>query len=693
VTARSGTPRELLRELALFLPLYLAASVYVTWPLARVLPDHVAGSPVLLMDLYLVTWILAWGTHALGSAPSRLFDGNAFHPATNVIASSEHLLGNQPIFAPVYLATGNPILGHNVLVLSSFVLCAVFMHLLLRCWTGSRLAAVTGSFAFAFAPWRFDLGRSHLLQVQYLPLVALLVDRIFERGSIRTGLAAGVVIGVQVLCSFSLGYPAAVLAAVGVAAGVVDAFVRRRRLPAAALFAMGASAAGCILPIGLAYLAAARTGVVQRDPVAQGPTDGWLWSQMIAAVVGSWTLVLGVAGACAGLMQRGEPATRRRAVTMSVAALVSVGLAAGYGGLWNGRIAPYRWLAPLVPGLSYYRAPIRFALLASFALATLGGIGVGALARWHPRRLMPAAAPRLAAMAASVVLVTSRLASAPAVRPMPVAVPPHVPAVYGWIAQQGENEPVLELPIPASGSLNAAVSAARAMYFSTYHWHPLLNGYTGYTPPSYELIAAWARQMPSRHALEVLVKSTGVRWIIVHGAHGTAAYGSIGLVYRGRFPSGEGTEDHLYEVPDGLAARYAGWIADPRRTVDGVEAARVTRPVGALTGRLLGLARTNHALTVRFTLENHGREPWPTTPIDRARRVTLAGRWLDDRHGVAGTFTGVVPGDVGPGETLEFDQVVLAPKVPGTFTLEVELSQGAASAAMLRWEQTITVGG
>jgi len=83
-----------------------------------------------------------------------------------------------PLFLPIWLASDNAILALNCLTFASFVLTALAMHFLARRWTGSEAAAWVAGLAFAFAPWRADLGRPHLLQVQYLPLIAYGLDRV-----------------------------------------------------------------------------------------------------------------------------------------------------------------------------------------------------------------------------------------------------------------------------------------------------------------------------------------------------------------------------------------------------------------------------------------------------------------------------------------------------------------------------------
>ena len=49
--------------------------------------------------------------HALATDPLSLFHGNILHPAPYSLARSEHMLGHQPLFAPIYAASENPVLA------------------------------------------------------------------------------------------------------------------------------------------------------------------------------------------------------------------------------------------------------------------------------------------------------------------------------------------------------------------------------------------------------------------------------------------------------------------------------------------------------------------------------------------------------------------------------------------------------
>jgi hypothetical protein len=55
------------------------------------------------------------------------------------------------------------------------------------------------------------------------------------------------------------------------------------------------------------------------------------------------------------------------------------------------------------------------------------------------------------------------------------------------------------------------------MYASTWHWQPLVNGYSGHYSARYlELITAMT-QLPSRNATDALTEM-GVQRIVIHGA-------------------------------------------------------------------------------------------------------------------------------------------------------------------------------
>ena len=75
------------------------------------------------------------------------------------------------------------------------------------------------------------------------------------------------------------------------------------------------------------------------------------------------------------------------------------------------------------------------------------------------------------------------------------------------------------LELPLSRSLAGATLEAQYMFFSTYHWLPLINGYTGHPPREhYDRIRDLVARIPADAAISELVSSTGLRWIVIHDA-------------------------------------------------------------------------------------------------------------------------------------------------------------------------------
>ena len=53
------------------------------------------------------------------------------------------------------------------------------------------------------------------------------------------------------------------------------------------------------------------------------------------------------------------------------------------------------------------------------------------------------------------------------------------------------------------------------MYYSTFHWRPLVNGYSGFFPPSYSQMVASLASFPDQESIDAIT-SHGVRYLLVH---------------------------------------------------------------------------------------------------------------------------------------------------------------------------------
>ena len=141
-------------------------------------------------DTRLFLWTISWDVEALLHHPLSLFDANIFFPEPRTLAYSEHILGSAVLGAPALLATGNPVLALNVIVLLSCVLCGLGAYVLARELGASVPAALAAGVIFAFGPPRFvRLAQVHLATVQWIPFGLAFFHR-YARGARRADLLA-----------------------------------------------------------------------------------------------------------------------------------------------------------------------------------------------------------------------------------------------------------------------------------------------------------------------------------------------------------------------------------------------------------------------------------------------------------------------------------------------------------------------
>jgi hypothetical protein len=314
------------------------------------------------------------------------------------------------------------------------------------------------------------------------------------------------------------------------------------------------------------------------------PWEGWLFPGLLPVIL---ALV-----AVGGALHRSCPPVEARCDRRTVGAgllitLVPVVMSLGPVLVFNGRVTgiplPYAFFSAVLPGFSAMRVPARFALLAWVGLAVLAGFGVQRLARaagrWPGGSPLWRRAGRIGS--ASVLLLLLGIEGRFAPLPMdPVETGAHVPPVYRWLAAQPKSGALLEVPwaIDHRGELDPRwrgkywlldqklhwigphhanllldwITRAQYVYFSAYHRHPIVNGYSGYTPPTYEAIVARLGDFPSLEASDYLGR-IGVRWVVVHRARldptSALRWRSLVPAEVGLTPVARFGEDVVYETP------------------------------------------------------------------------------------------------------------------------------------------------
>jgi hypothetical protein len=162
----------------------------------------------------------------------------------------------------------------------------------------------------------------------------------------------------------------------------------------------------------------------------------------------------------------------------------------------------YRWLYDHVTAFQAIRSPSRHGQFAVAAVAVLAGFGLAWIrARWRGRRWLTALTV-LALVAANGEALRAPLGYT-------AALP--IPDAYDVLARE-RRAIVAEFPFPAPLRFHLNTEY---MLASTRHWHPLVNGNSGFVPVSY--VETWrrVRGFPDNPSLRAL-RDIGVTHVVVH---------------------------------------------------------------------------------------------------------------------------------------------------------------------------------
>ena len=157
---------------------YVAAAVVLTWPLAARLATHLpATGGTLHVDQYYAGWALAWQTHALVTAPTRIAEANIYWPTPHALFYGTPGFALLPVFAPLFAITGDVTTSLNATLLVCLALTASALHWVTVRFTGSSAAAVaaaTTCLAASGAVTWFEVMPQYAAHAA-MPLVAALV--------------------------------------------------------------------------------------------------------------------------------------------------------------------------------------------------------------------------------------------------------------------------------------------------------------------------------------------------------------------------------------------------------------------------------------------------------------------------------------------------------------------------------------
>ena len=203
--------------------------------------------------------------------------------------------------------------------------------------------------------------------------------------------------------------------------------------------------------------------------------------------------ILALAAAAVVLAFRRRPAPDHP-LRARVLMLLAIGLAGFVLSL--GTATPvYGWLFHVFPPMHGLRAAARFGNLFLLAVAILGGIGLAEVrVRWLAIAL--------------VILVNVESLRAPfTYQPFN-----GIPGIYKLLRDEPGPVVLAEQPFFPR---RAIFENGPYVLAATAHWRPLMNGYSGYTPASYQRYADSFWYFPEDWAIQAM-KAAGVTHVVVH---------------------------------------------------------------------------------------------------------------------------------------------------------------------------------
>ena len=385
---------------------------------------------------------------------------------------------------------------------------ALATYLLVERLTGSSRAAFISAIVYGFYPYRFE-HYSHLeLQMTYwMPLALVWLHRFSATLKVREAVVVAVLAAAQLYSSMYYGiffglYASAVL---GTLLLVARPPWRRLLVPVASALTLAVALA---VPLARPYLAA--QGVKgDRDEGAirvysAGPSDylrphprsATYGGRLLADQYAERALFPGTLPLVLSAVALVPPVGAIR-LAYGAGLLAAFDISLGFNGVIYKHL--YRWLLP-VRGL---RVPARMSVVLAISLAVLSAFGA--------RRLLERLRTSVGRIGVFAALVGAAMMTSGQVSNCTAcggSRRPSMPAIAG--------QPVVLAEFPTHLNISHVTNGVPFMYFSIWHGCSMINGYSGFTPPSYEPLMEGLRI--SRRPTVDLLRSSGVTHVVINCA-------------------------------------------------------------------------------------------------------------------------------------------------------------------------------
>jgi hypothetical protein len=505
-----------------------ALAVLCTYPIAFKL-DSVGRLNT--ADGHWSLWCVTWVAHAIAEDPRDLYNANIFYPHENTLAYSEANIVPGLLGVPAYMITKSPYATHNSVVLMGFIFSFLTAYALAHYLTRHTAASILCGIAFAYCPFIFArTAHIQLLMTFGLPWAMHFMHRLIDRPNWLNAISLGLILVIQALACAYYGIFAGLTVGLGV---LYYAYTRRlwkNRAYWGFVFVAAAISVAIVGPFFLPYITVQKelgfTRTIEDANMFSADIGAWLassahghrWMLQYLEEWGGWnevlfpgflTTILGLAGIWIGLRARRNAAAPEVAISgraREITAFYTIVLAISFWTSFGPPAGLYTLLFHTIPVFSFLRAPARVGIVVTMALGVLMAIAASELLRRVAVRRSPRFA--LAAGAALAVVLASELAIAP----LKLNDAPPVHEAYRKLAKLPRGV-VAEFPFYYERP--DFPRHARYMLSSTYHWQPMVNGYSDHIPGDFRQIVRPVSSFPSREAFRIL-RERRTRYVLFH---------------------------------------------------------------------------------------------------------------------------------------------------------------------------------
>lgn len=151
-------------------------------------------------------WTMSWNIHSFLHDPGNLFNANIFFPYKNTLAYSEGLFVPALIALPIYLIIRNMLVTYNLMIFFSYILAAWGGYKLAKYYTKNNYASFIAGLIFGFSTFRIiSMGHFQNIMIWWMPFAALYLQKYLDTKKRKYIVYFALLFSAQMLSSWNMG--------------------------------------------------------------------------------------------------------------------------------------------------------------------------------------------------------------------------------------------------------------------------------------------------------------------------------------------------------------------------------------------------------------------------------------------------------------------------------------------------------